>query len=206
MAFGHHKEFPDPENATYITMLRHPVKRIISIYYFIFKLEQHYLYDKMTKEKTTLKEYVESGMVANAENFQVRLLSNNLDAPHGGCTREMLEQAKKNLDEWFSVVGVNDLYDETILFMKDEFGWRFPYYSRLNVTGHGVSPKDLDQETLDVILKYNALDLELYEYARANLIRRIEEEGASFQKRLKRYKRGNRYFDKLARIKRFFFK
>ena len=202
MCFGLHEKFNDPDACTYITMLRDPVRRVISNYYFILTRKTHYLYDEIVSNNYTLKDYVESGIVANAENAQIRLLSNNIDVPHNECTREMLEQAKSNLDNYFSVVGINEMYDETVLFLQDEFGWKFPYYSRLNVTGHGVKQSDLDEETLAAIRQYNALDIELYEYVKSNFKKRVEEAGEPFQQRLKKYKRRNKSFVKLVKVKR----
>jgi hypothetical protein len=202
IAFGYHNNFPDPSNVTYITMLRDPIKRIISNYYFILSLEEHPLHEVVVNENISLKDYVSSGIIANAENAQVRLLSNNIYVPHGECTREMLEQAKQNIDTSFAVAGLNEMFDETVLLLQDEFGWKWPVYSRQNVTGHGIKPLDLDSETLAVVEQYNALDIELYDYVKEQFQKRIEELGAPFQKRLKRYKWMNKQMEKLAKIKR----
>ena len=206
-AFGHHVRFSDPENFSYVTILRHPVSRLISNYYFILWLkERHYAYKILTDNKMTLKEYVSSGLVRNTENLMVRMLSDNLEVPHGGCTREMLELAKENLDRYFSVVGVNVLYDESILFMKEKYGWKYPFYAKANVSSHGVKPKDLDNETLETIEKFNALDIELYTYAKDNMEKRIASAGELFQKKLARYRRQNNWFVIIAKIKRVFWK
>ncbi|MFT6502827.1 MAG: hypothetical protein ACJASQ_002958 [Crocinitomicaceae bacterium] len=206
MAFGHHNDFPDPSKVTYITMLRDPVKRIISNYYFILSREEHPLNEAIVKDNLSLKDYVSSGVIANAENAQVRLLSNNIYVPHGECTREMLEQAKRNIDTSFAVAGINEMFDETVLLLQDEFRWKWPVYTRQNVTGHGVKPSDLDAETLAVVRKYNALDIELYDYVKEQFQKRIEELGAPFQKRLKRYKWMNKQIEKAVKIKRKLFR
>jgi hypothetical protein len=168
MAFGHHNEFVDPNKVSYFTMLRDPIKRIISNYYFILKQKDHHTHQKIVNNSYSLKEYVESGIIANTENAQVRLLSNNIETPHGKCTTEMLEIAKKNLEKHFPVIGINEYFDETILFLQDKYNWKNPYYGRVNVTGHGIKPTDLNQNTLDVIRKYNSLDIELYEHSKTN--------------------------------------
>ena len=202
MAFGHHKWFDGSDNLTYVTMLRDPVKRIISNYYFILSREEHRLHKELKENNYSLKDYVRSGIASNAENAQVRLLSNNIYCPHNGCTNEMLEEAKKNLDTYFSVVGINEKFDETVLFLQQEFDWKFPYYARENVTGHGVKLTDLDQETIDTIRKYNALDIELYNYVKSNFENRIEEAGQAFQDSLLGYKRKNKMIAKLIMLKR----
>lgn len=201
MVFGHHKNFPNPNEVSYFTMLRDPIKRIISNYYFILKQENHQLHKTLVEEKYSLKKYVESGIIANAENAQVRLLSDNIDAPHGGCTPAMLEQAKQNIDSHFSVAGINELFDESILLIQEFYDWKTPYYTRKNVTGHGVKQKDLDQETLNTIIKYNALDIELYQWAKARIEKQISERGETFQKKLSSFKKKNKVVQKVANVK-----
>lgn len=201
MAFGHHKSFPEPNKVSYFTMLRHPVKRIISNYYFILKQENHRLHKTLVEGNYTLKKYVESGIIANTENAQVRLLSDNIDAPHGGCTKAMLSIAKQNIIDRFSVAGINELFDESLLLLQQHYNWKTPYYTRKNVTGHGVSVKDLDKETLQTIEKFNALDIELYDWAKTRLKKQIEERGDSFQQELNAFKKKNKLVQKVANVK-----
>ena len=202
MAFGHHKHFPNPKDFTYITMLRDPVKRIISNYYFILSRPQHYLHHELSSNNYSLKDYVQSGIVNNTENAQVRLLGNCIYVPHGKIDRTMLEQAKKNIKTHFYLASVNQFFDETILFLKEEFQWKFSFYVRQNVTGHGVKPSDLDQDTLATIKAYNSLDMELYDLVKEDFKSRIESKGSDFERRLKRYRKRNEYLEKMAKLKR----
>lgn len=102
-------------------MLREPVKRIISNYYFILKRGNHHTHKPLVENNYSLKEYVSSGIIADTENAQVSLLSNNIDAPHGSCAQEMLRTAIENLDQYFSIVGLTEYFDETLLFLKDHY-------------------------------------------------------------------------------------
>jgi hypothetical protein len=192
MAFGHHVLFPDPEKVSYFTLMRDPVKRIISNYYFILKRGgQYHAYQKLVENNCSLKDYVESGVIANAENAQIRLLSDNIGTPHGECQPFMVDKAKANIEKYFSVVGVNEYYDETLLLLQDYYQWKTPYYSRVNVTGHGVKVSDLDKDTLSAITKFNALDIELYEWAKARLEQEIHSKGDAFKERLIKFKKKN---------------
>jgi hypothetical protein len=203
MAFGHHVHFPNPDAVSYFTMLRNPISRIISNYYFIFKLkDKHRAYKEMVAKNYSLKEFVESGIITNTENIQVRLLSNNIDTPYGGCTREMLETAKHNLENYFSVVGINEQFDESLFLLKKHYGWKKPYYLRGNVTGHGVKVADLDEETLKTITSYNALDIELYEWVKKRLALQIADQGPDFQKRVTNFQKQNLWVQRAIKIKR----
>ena len=201
MAFGYHKAFSTPDTVGYITMLRHPIDRVISNYYFILNRKNHHTHTKLIANNYSLKDYVTSGVIANAENAQVRLLSNNIYAPHGECTPKMLGQAKENLDRYFSVVGINSMFDASVLLMKNELNWQIPLYTRENVAKQKILRSDIDEETLQVIKKYNALDIELFEWATLRLEKQIAAEGPAFQKQLHRFKKANQIFQKVATIK-----
>jgi Galactose-3-O-sulfotransferase len=202
MAFGHHTSFLNPENVSYFTMLRDPISRIISNYYYILKLKTHHTHQKLIDNNYSLKEYVESGVIANTENMQVRLLSNKIDTPHGDCTPEMFSIAKENIENYFPIVGINEYFDETLLLLKEHYNWRTPYYARDNITGHGVKVKDLDIETIKTIKSYNALDIELYNWAKKRLEKQIVEKGISFEKRLISFRKKNNQVGKIINMKR----
>src|ERR1700758_1061788 len=83
--FGFHKNFES--SSKYITILRDPIDRVRSNYYFILEKEDHFLRKELLEKKYSLKQYVESGIASNTENCMVRHLSGNLDVPHNSCTR-----------------------------------------------------------------------------------------------------------------------
>jgi len=110
MLFGLHEFLSSP--STYITMLRDPIERIISHYYYVLRDPEHYpyLYKKVKSQNMSLnislKDYVISGISTELDNGQTRLLSGMKNVDFGCCPREMLEIAKKNLREHFAVIGL----------------------------------------------------------------------------------------------------
>ena len=57
MLFGLHKILPQP--STYITVLRDPVERVLSAFYFMRSYRLHPLYWKLRREKWTVEEFVQ---------------------------------------------------------------------------------------------------------------------------------------------------
>jgi hypothetical protein len=183
MGFGLHQWVPG--DATYITMLRDPIDRVISFYYFIQQTRQHYLYTYSEFEGMDLKELVESGLTKMVDNGQTRLISGLwLEAGFGECDRAMLEQAKRNLRTHFSVVGLTEKFDASLVLLKRTFGWGNTLYQKHNVTHERPQRKKLPAETIEALRKTNLLDLELYDYAKKLFEEQIATQGAVFHEAL----------------------
>jgi hypothetical protein len=165
-SFGAHRFLPTP--SPYITMLREPVDRVISHYYFVRRQPEHYLYD--TARRLTLRDFVVECGTEEPNNDQTRLL-----AGHCGPVRsralddEMLVTAKRNLRDHVVVTGISEHFDESVVLMKRRLGWRTPFYSSENVSSGRPPRGQIDVETLQVVEAYNQLDLDLYRHARSLL-------------------------------------
>src|SRR6185436_7498297 len=110
--YGIHEHLPRP--CEYITMLRDPVERMISHYYYVLRTRGHYLHELVTTKGIGLKDYAVGGLSEELDNGQVRLISGcGRRPPYGACSREFLELAKQNLRERFALVGLAERFDET---------------------------------------------------------------------------------------------
>jgi hypothetical protein len=159
MLFGLHEVLSQP--ATYITVLRDPVDRVISAFYFMRSHKLHPLYWKLRRENWTLEDFVRR---YQRENVQAKIIAgSDYEAP---CTPEILEKAKENLRRHFSVVGLSERLQESLALMKLRFGWKLSSYSSFNVTRSRPKKDDLPKATLDLIHEKNAFDIELYECGR----------------------------------------
>jgi len=158
MPFGLHELLP--QSATYITVMRGAVERVISAYYFMSNYMLHPNYWKFRREGWTLEDFVRR---SPRENVQTKMIAGaDYDAP---CTAETLLRAKENLQH-FSVVGLTERFEESLALMKLRFGWKLDSYSSFNVTRKRPKKRELPQSTLDLIAERNRFDMELYECAR----------------------------------------
>jgi hypothetical protein len=158
MTFGLHEVLPQP--ATYITVLRDPVDRMISAYYFMRNYKLHPLYWKFRREKWTLEDFVRR---SPRKNIQCKILAGaEYTKP---CTAEICETAKEHLLRYFSVVGLSERFEESLALMKLRFGWKLQRYSSFNVTRTRPRKADVPRSTLDLIEETNSFDISLYECA-----------------------------------------
>lgn len=164
--FGFHQYCLPPY--TYITMLRNPVNRVISHYYYARRTPNHYLYQKIKSGNLSLKDYLKSNIL-ELNNGQVRFLSgqNGFEnhVEFGKCTREMLDEAKQRLTTYFSFIGITERFNESIISLQEAFGFNNCFYYQKNVTKQKLAKSAVDKEILDAIVEINKLDIELYDYA-----------------------------------------
>lgn len=158
MTYGLHEVLPQP--ATYITVLRDPVDRVISAFFFMRNYKLHPLYWKMRRENWSLEDFVQR---LRRDNVQSKIVAGaKYNEP---CTREIAERAKENLRRDFSVVGLSSRLEESLALMKLRFGWKLNTYSSFNVTRSRPKKRDLPQSSLDLIREKNSFDLEVYQVA-----------------------------------------
>ena len=87
--YGAHALLPRP--ATYLTVLRDPIDRIISHYYFVQRDERHYLHQVV--QGMSLEEYMSSGSSTEMLNDQTRLLAGGATAETGHLSADVLATA-----------------------------------------------------------------------------------------------------------------
>jgi hypothetical protein len=191
MPFGLHRQLP--QSAAYLTMLREPISRVLSTYYFMLDRPHHP--DHALAQQLSLADFVQCGEIRLMDNGQTRLIAGE-HPEYGACTPALLEQAKTNLDNHFLWVGVTSHFDEGLLLLSDLLGWRWPYYVRRNVGYSHPRKHELPREVLSVVEKFNELDMALFEYVRAHFDAVLEAQDENYQLRLKRFQTINNLYGK----------
>jgi len=188
MPFGLHVHLSQP--CAYVTILRDPVERMISHYYFVLRSPHHYLYEQVTSQNMTLEDYVRSDLSPELHNGQTKLLAGNekMPPPH------MLEVAYRNLREHFIFVGLTEKFDESLVLMKRRLGWSRIYYTQINVNPNRPPKSEISDSTVRAIERNNEKDLELYAFARQLFEESVREEGPSFGSEVKRFRTLNRAY------------
>jgi hypothetical protein len=167
--FGFHE--PHFSDFTYFTLLREPVDRIVSFYYYRRRSPQENDYREINEKKISLEQYVLSGMAKETDNGMVRRISGaGMTPPFGECTEKMLEQAKNNVENYFAVVGLQEMFPETLSLLRRTFGWHDAPYRDCNITPDRPACDTLTAQTVQLIEKYNSLDQELYLWARERFL------------------------------------
>jgi hypothetical protein len=190
--YGLHRFLPEP--SLYLSMLREPVDRVISVYC-------HLRAEGLVDPAVTIEEFVLHGAADRVwwtDNAQVRYVAGEdgviVDVPRGRCTRAMLDLARRRVDTAFAFVGITERFAASIVLLRRLLGWHFCHYAPANATRGRPRTQDLPPESLELIREHNALDLELYDHALAAFERRVEAGGEALQRELARFRAVNAWY------------
>lgn len=173
----------------YVTMLRQPVSRVRSLYEFQRLNEAKYgaLAGIRLPDEMDLSRYVLDPPYAEVDNGMVRRLSGQ-SPPIGECSHSMLELAKKNLERHSFVLGLAERFDDSLILIAHQFGWKeTPVYYPKNVNVRAAEKSVLDPVEMELIRKRNELDEELYRFAAELFDRQIAAMGDAFAERKHEY-------------------
>jgi Galactose-3-O-sulfotransferase len=180
-------------SATYMTMLRAPADRVTSLYFHLktwspearapeawFPGES----DRPFTQETTLEEFVTSYALRELDNDQTRRVS-GIEPRFGECTRDMLDVAKRNMEEHFDVVGLTERFDESLALASHVFGWTSEIGYWPDVVNEARVPvSQISLAAREAILDRNELDRELYQFAQDRFQDVVEDLGPAFESRL----------------------
>ncbi|WP_170968864.1 sulfotransferase family 2 domain-containing protein [Bacillus wiedmannii] len=155
-------------NINYISMLRKPVDRLFSQYH-------HYKRNNWLDSEITFKQFVNQKLYTC--NHQTLCIS--------GTNTPNLTIAKNNILKYFALVGITDMYKESLFLMKEHFKWRDIEYQKLNCFIKPSRIKNLPNELIKKINSDNNLDLKLYMFAKQLLKKNIKSLNKSQKKKLR---------------------
>lgn len=179
MVFGHF-HYPVPlaglsRDRVRMTMLRHPVDRAISEYFFFRNDVTNAPWDplvRLAKEKDLLsyvKSLQASGNIAIANRYAHHFATQFIRVP---WTKMLLRRAALKAIDRFDFVGVQEQFTDFADVFCATYG--LPLYTtmpRANRTSARVTLEELDAPTRDVLTEMNDLDIEIYETVKARFER-----------------------------------
>lgn len=158
----------------YISLIRHPVDRIISQYYYLkqIDLSNTPIYELM--ENISLADYATSRLSPDLHNGQTRALSgiDKLGAATGSdiefpdvCEADF-DMALSNIDKHFLFIAPHTEVDVVIRMISDIYGIAPESLPKqpANVTVNRPAVEDIDESVKAAILRNNLFDFRLYQH------------------------------------------
>ena len=209
LKYGLHNSFE--RNAKYFAIMRDPIHRVLSTYYYITSQDGNPQNLSNTNKRMSIFEYINSGINPFLINGQTQLIAGkscSIDDPLIK-SNELLLIAKENIKRNFIFLGTTEQFDESIVLLKKILNWHSPYYSRANRTKNKPDYNKVDNEIRNYIKEHNQLDIDLYNYVKELINNRINEAGKDFINELNRFKSINSIINPIfgfSRVKRLFSK
>jgi hypothetical protein len=175
-SYGVHEVLPRP--AAYVTLLRDPIERVLSLYSHRVRLDGL---------KMGLDDYVRGGRDFAVDNAQVRMLAGVVDGDPRlvSVTEEMLERARRHLQE-MQVVGVTDRFDEFVVLLGRRFGWRRLTAPFLNRDPGRLRASGVEPSVVEEVRARNWADSALYDDALALIAERTRPNRAAIDQEIRR--------------------
>jgi hypothetical protein len=218
VGYGLQERLPGDLRYAHFTLLRNPVQRTISNYYYSLQIGE-------VHEGVTLLEFcsgdpavVDATRATNRQtaflasrnwNYQTGFLSGLRAAqlldgrPFNPADYDeaLLERAKHNLDA-FVVPGLVERFDETLLLLGHTLGWPLRTLRFVKTNKGTRRPKRLalSAEEEAALQAANVLDLALYRYAEERFARLLAERLPDLPDRLRAFDRMNRAYRLLAPV------
>ena len=92
---------------------------------------------------------------------------------NGRCEEATLEIAKENLANSFSVVGICERFEESLMLMAQTYDWEVPFYENRKVS---KTRPNVEAAAVELIKENNQLDLELYRFGKELFEESLEKE------------------------------
>ena len=197
LKYGIHNHFH--RSVKYFAIIRDPINRVLSTYYYVLSQKNNPQNLSTSNNQMTIYDYVQSGVNPFLINGQTQLISGktgNIDNPIIK-SEELFSLAKENIANDFLFLGITEMFDETILILKNMLGWHMPYYSIANRTKNKPNYDAVDPTVISFLKEHNQLDIKLYNITKTSLLNKIVEENDIFQNRINKFKKINKLLNPL---------
>jgi hypothetical protein len=185
--YGIHEEIGI--DARYITMLREPVSRVVSVYGYVWHNPRHPLHTLVRSKGMTLKDFVTRDVDReDVVNGQTRLIAGRSEADPDSTA---LLRAKQHLRD-MAAVGVVERFDESVMLFRERLDWMVPFYTKRNVAPQRSDTGRLSPDVRELIESMNRLDIDLYHDALSLFDENVATAGALFGARVVTFRLLNR--------------
>ncbi|USN99797.1 MAG: sulfotransferase family 2 domain-containing protein [Phycisphaeraceae bacterium] len=152
-----------------LTMLRDPVERFLSVYYYNARAPEALHHKAISEGGLSLADVVERGLLAGEYNLMTAMLRH----PKAEGGRQAFESAKQNLAQ--CVFGLSERFEDSVGLFRRALRWPEVAWESRNVSVGRPKSEQIDPALLDRIRRETELDRALYEFGAGLFESRLKE-------------------------------
>lgn len=152
-----------------MTMLRDPVERFLSVYFYNKRAPESLHHKTINEEGLSLGDVVERGLFAGEYNLMTTMLRH----PRAEGAERAFESARQNLAQ--CVFGVSERFDDSVRLFTRVLNWPEVRWESRNVSRGRPKSDQIEPAVLDRIRRETAVDRALYEHGLSLLEKRMSE-------------------------------
>lgn len=157
------ENFEQFKDYTIFMMLRHPIDRIISEYYFL--QERKEFMDLLKSRPKDIKAYVQS---AQTQNYMTGFLKGKRMYDTIPVTEQDLDDVLKSIDNLSIHTGIFEHFNDSLAYFSEKAGIKLTdKIEKKRVTLRRPKLDETPEDIKELILECNALDMKLYQHCLA---------------------------------------
>jgi len=161
---------------SYITILRHPIDRALSLFFFYKKVNGVRSREVNLAKHKSLYDYIfstDSSIIYGFQNYQtVHYMQLEYDGRSNLSETDKLELAKRGLER-YTLVGSYDYFNDFVDILCYDYCWpAVAEIPRLNVNNNRAKISEIPAEIIHRLEELNQADIALYEYATELFLKR----------------------------------
>jgi hypothetical protein len=160
--YGIHEDVPN--DYSYFTIVRNPVRRVWSHYQYLVEYGSPFLVNGAHIK--SLEEVLESRVTANLDNLMVRCFA-GVDEnafPPGSINAEIYDLAARHAQDAFLYIGHQERIGDAYGFLQRKFGWNWTVPPEPMNSGSYASGEQTGDLDAALIRRFNNWDCKLYEH------------------------------------------
>lgn len=150
------------------TLLREPVDRIVSHYFYVKRRKEHYLHDQIVQSNMQLEDYASSAHSIELRNYYTTHFTGMSIEEAENQPEESVKRAADVILKKYDIVGFQDDVPSFLHRLRDAAYLQKPYENSVeNKTSGRIGVREISDTAREAISRTNFLDIELYKALRS---------------------------------------
>jgi len=166
LIFGHNAnellDFIHPDTIT-LTVLRDPIDRIVSHYFYVKQEKRHYLHERVMKSNIQLEDYVSYGLSTELRNWYTTYFTGLSIEEAETEAEESVRRAAEVILGRYDIIGFQDDLSAVMIKLRNAAKLSKPFDAQVRyLASRRISLQEVPKNIIKTISEVNFLDVKFY--------------------------------------------